>query len=419
MTFKTIRQALVAIPAYILISSLTPALAASGIVPVLPLLLDGESSTVTPQPGPATPRPRPIPDDAIVVTNTAELKIAMEKAKGGDFILLKDGDYGSYTTTKDYSSNVTLRSETRLGAQFAEINISKSSHIEFDGVSLSGEFKAERSSHTIVRNSKMSSAVLKFSDNAIYDNNDSRYVNFNDASYFTVSNNTIHDGSADLVHIKGNAHHFLVENNTLYDTIPSASAHSDGIQMAGNRNGTPHDFILRGNYVFDDPSTVQAGAESANKKLQGFFLADANGSDGYYNILIEENLINASNTSNSIAVLGVTRNVIIRNNTLLPTAAGSGGGIRVTQHPGGAYTDLIVTKNVADSPKYGTAPNVQGIDNIFYNLRGSQIPLNSLFNNPAAFGTWENFIPKAGSRIDFGQGYGAEKRIKQLLNSLN
>ena len=185
------------------------------------------------------------------------------------------------------------------------------------------------------------------------------------------------------------------------------------IQMTGNRNGTPHDFVLRGNYVFDDPVTVQHGVEAADKKLQGFFLADANG-DGYYNIVIEDNLINASNTANSLIVAGASHNVVIRNNTLLPTAVGSGGGIRVTEFAGGIQQGIVVSKNVADSPRYGTAPSVQSIDNIFYNIRNEPIPLNTLFEDASAFGTWRNFIPKSGGPIDFGSGYGAERRVKQL-----
>jgi len=339
----------------------------------------------------------------ITVQNRSQLLTALDNIDSGGVIFLENAYYGALVTSQEFSSRVCLQSIQQYGARFSSVTISRSTHIMINGFDIEGELEAEHSSYAVAKNSKMSSAVFKFSDNARYDRNDSRYVNFNDSSYFEITNNFIHHASADLLHIKGNAHHFLVENNSLYDTIPDAAAHSDAIQMAGNRNGTPHDFVLRGNYVFDDPETVQPGAEEADKKLQGFFMADANG-DGYYNILIEDNLINASNTSNSLIVAGASHNVVIRNNTLLPT----------TEFSGGTHQGIVVTKNVADSPRYGTAPSVQSIDNIFYNIRNAPIPLNTLFEDASAFGTWRNFIPKSGGLVDFGSGYGAERRVKQL-----
>jgi len=86
----------------------------------------------------------------------------------------------------------------------------------------------------------------------------------------------------------------------------------------------------------------------------------------------------------------------------------------VTEFPGASHQNIIVTKNVADSPRYRTAPSVQSIDNIFYNLRQAPIPLNTLFEDANAFGSWRNFMPKSGGLIDFGSGYGAERRVRQL-----
>jgi len=57
------------------------------------------------------------------VSNQAELLGALSRAGGGDKIVLKNGHYGSIKLTADFSSNVTIQAENRLGATISHVDL--------------------------------------------------------------------------------------------------------------------------------------------------------------------------------------------------------------------------------------------------------------------------------------------------------
>ena len=55
------------------------------------------------------------------VSNQTELLGALNRAQGGDTIVLENGHYGSMKITADFASTVTVRAENRLGATICRI----------------------------------------------------------------------------------------------------------------------------------------------------------------------------------------------------------------------------------------------------------------------------------------------------------
>lgn len=342
----------------------------------------------------------------IKVSNQIQLLSALKTASGGDTILLANGNYGDVTLKSQFSSAVTIQAENPLGATFAKITLSGASNLAFDGLKLQYSFAASSSSQISLTNST-SNSILNFRDvnGLVVDNvtaTGGQYsILLNSIQNFTVTNSTFGNVSTDVMRITGNSYNGLVENNVLSDTVALSGTHPDLIQLFASNGVTPHNITIRGNLLYDNPSTGEVMA-------QGIFVSDP-AAGGYKNILIEDNLINV-NSPNSIYINGGQQNVVVRHNTLIPGVGDGGAIIRLVDKAGMNNAGTIIEGNVAKMIMDETKASVVS-DNYFY---GRNANLPSLFHGTNGT-AWENFVPVAGSAIDFGTKLGAQDRLAHLL----
>jgi hypothetical protein len=342
----------------------------------------------------------------IKVSNQTQLLSALKVAKGGDTILLANGNYGEVTLKNDFSSAVTIQAETSQGATFTKISVSGASNLTFDGLKLATSFSAlDSSGITLTDTTAKGTLYFRDVNGLVVDHATStggQYgILLNSVQNFSVTNSTFGKVTEDVMRITGNSYNGVVENNVLADTVAQAPTHPDLLQFFAANGYTPHDIVIRGNVLYDNPST---GAVIA----QGIFMSDPS-TGGYKNILIEDNLINV-NSPNSIYINGGQQNVVVRHNTLIPGSGDGGAIIRLAEKSGmnnaGTTVEGNIAKLVVDETNASTF-----LHNYIY---GRNADLSSLFHGTNG-STWENFVPVAGSDIDFGTGYGAQARLKALL----
>ena len=326
-----------------------------------------------------------------------DLDTALAQARGGETILLPDGDYGDLTLTQDFPARVTIRAANPLGAGFETVRIT-GSNITLDGLALAGRFTIENAERVTLANSAGTSwhEVLSSSDIDILHNDFAGTLNLDNVTGFRIADNRIHEVPDDLLRIIGGSSNGVVENNVLWDQIPvrfadGTTTHTDALQMFANDSGTPHDIVIRGNHVYDDPAT----GDSGNLWGQGIFLGGPTG--GYRNITIEQNLVHTGSPNAIYISDGVSGNVI-RNNTV----QGSG----VIAALSGDSSGTLIRDNVVKKITAEDGARVGG--NRFYaNER-------DVFQNGGDGSRWEGFLPRPGSGIDFGSGYGALERLDEL-----
>lgn len=342
----------------------------------------------------------------IKVSNQTQLLSALKTATGGDTILLADGNYGEVTLKSKFASTVTIQAEHPQGADFTKISLSGASNLAFDGLDLLQSFNATSSSNISLTNST-SNSMLNFREvnglvvDKVSATGGQYGILLNSVQNFTVTNSTFGNVSEDVMRITGNSYNGVIENNVLADTVATAPTHPDLLQMFGANGYTPHDIAIRGNLFYDDPTTGEVSA-------QGIFMAGPQGA-GYKNMLIEDNLINVS-SPNSIYVHGGETNVLIRSNTLMPNSKDGGAIIRLVGSDSFDNSGTTVVSNIAKLLVNESKASHIG-DNYFY---GRGADLTSLFHGSDG-SSWENFIPVAHSKIDFGSAYGAQDRLQQLL----
>lgn len=344
--------------------------------------------------------------ESVSVSNGGELAKALASAQGGEVIVLADGHYDTLEVPKDYKSTVTITSQNNGGATFSNAKV-RGGNVTIDGVSVLESFEAIDAHNITVKNSKFTGFTLfryssdfKFDSNLVGGNGSIHGVFVESSNNFEVTNNRIADVQSDLLRVDGNSFNGLVENNTLYDMKPvkfddGTYVHADALQMFGNARGTPHDIIIRGNYIYDDPKTGDQG----NLWGQGIFLGGPTG--GYRNIIIEQNLI-ATDSPNALFLVNGPEGNIIRHNTVL----GSG---KITVYQGDSsgteiYGNVARTIDARDGAKVG--------DNYIYN-NGN---IRALFQGAGDGSTWEGFIPREHTPIGFQSDYGALDRLKELMS---
>ncbi len=390
------------------------------------------------------------PDDQpatgdFTVRNTVELERALETARGGDVILLKNGNYGTLKIAQQFDSHVVLRAENRFGAVFTniEINGSNRGYVHFDRIK-ARSIRALNGAHNLkYTNSKFSSTVyFKSASQVIIDNNTidvdggQHALILNDVVDFEVTRNYIARAEEDLLRLTGTSADGLIEDNVLYDTLPRnaptdrddcAYIHTDALQMFGAGDSNPSNITIRGNYIYDDPSNNEirparcvGGKKGVRLTMQGIFISDPK-SQGYQNILIEENFIYVG-TPNSIYLNGATRNVVVKNNTLLPWEGSSGGAIRIVEKSNRTNKGLQVSHNVARTIIDETTSLSNGMKiskNFAYNTtdRSSPSHVSKLFRGAGQGSHWEHFLPVQGCKIDFDEGYGAVERLSTLMET--
>lgn len=401
-----------------------------------------------PQPGTGGSVTPPVVDDDtpakgdIVVATGDQLRAALDKARGGEVILLKNGNYGSLVINQLYSSYVVLRSENRFGAVFSRIELdgNSSGYVQFDRIQAAGITATNGAHHLKYTNSKFSSTVyFKGASNVVIDNNiidvdgGLHALLMNSVSSFELTRNFIARAQEDLMRLTGDSDGGLIENNIFYDTLPRNIPteankceynHTDALQMFGVDDKNPRNITIRGNLFYDDPRNNQVRPESCTKgrtgvrlNMQGIFMSDPKG-NAYENILVEENLAYLG-SANSLYINGATSNVVVRNNTLLPWVEGGGGSIRVVEKAKRTNKGLNLYGNIASAVSDETTSLSDGMkigENYVY--KGADAaPKSALFQGGGQGATWQHYLPVKGSAVDFGTGFGAQKRLKQLMGS--
>ncbi|WP_160152888.1 discoidin domain-containing protein [Microbulbifer sp. ALW1] len=402
----------------------------------------------TPDPEPETGEdPAPDPEDTpatgdIVVNNSSELIRALDSVTGGEVILLKDGNYGQLTISKQYSDYVILRAENLFGAIFSDIGIdgSNKGYVHFDRILSAGIDARNNAHHLKYTNSKFSSTVyFKYADNVVIESNTIdvdgglHALLVNSVSNFKVINNYITNAQEDLMRVTGDSPNGLIENNVFYDTKPlniphSGNAceyqHTDGLQMFGLGGANPRNITIRGNYFYDNPDNnairpteCVSGKSGVRLTMQGIFMSDPSG-NGYEDMTIEQNFLQIG-SPNTIYINGATKNVSVKNNTLLTWSGGAGGSIRVVEKAGKTNSGLTLSGNVSSAVSDETTALSNGMqigDNFVYerNNTASTIFKNKIFEGAGEGSRWQHFLPVSGSPIDFGTGYGALDRLSSL-----
>lgn len=401
----------------------------SFIVSTLPTPTDTSNNTNT---GGAD---EPVVVGDVVVKNSSELAAALSAAAGGEVILLKDGDYGSLTIKKQYADYVILRAENRYGATFTgiEINGSNKGYVHFDRIKSNGIRAVYGAHHLKYTNSKFTETVYFKHANHVVVRNNVVDVNgglhallANYLSDFEIVENYVAHAQEDLMRITGNSYNGLVENNVFYDTLPKnksncAYNHTDGLQFFGTDGKNPRDMIIRGNYFYDDPSNnairppeCVSGKDNVRLHMQGIFMAGPQG-NGFERMVIEENFVFVG-SPNALFVHGASNDVTVRNNTLLSWEDGKGGSI-ILRDGMVSNSGLTIYGNITSDFSDQTSRSSMKVgENFVYDRDDatSSVFKNYLFQGGGQGSKWQDFLPTAGSPIDFGKGFGALNRLMDL-----
>lgn len=340
---------------------------------------------------------------------TSDLVASLAAATGGETILLKDEAYGDLIIARTFDREVTIRSETENKAVLRRVEI-RGTNIRLENLRIEEGLFAT-GSNLSVENSIITGFVLfrktdglKFTGNHV--SNGEHGVFLEGVRSFDISENRIENVISDLMRVDGNSFDGRIANNFLWDMHPKrhpdgSVVHADALQMFGRPEGTPHDIEIRGNLIYDDPETGDRG----NLWGQGIFLGGP--SDGYRNIAITQNLINVG-SPNSIFVVNGLENILISGNTLIPWPDGDGATIRLVDTVSG----VEVTDNVAAAILNQGTGAIIGNNYLLSRRAGHPTYFADLLSGPGR--SWQDFLPREGSPIDFGSGYGALERLTEL-----
>ena len=343
----------------------------------------------------------------VTVSSTTELQNALNSASAGDVILLESGSYGAINVTRNFSSTVTVKSIDPNGAVLSNLNVSGAGHVTFEDITVTAKVVVQSNSHDIsFSGSDLGGLFVRDSHDIDLQNNDIHgssggTVTILDSYGIDLIGNTIRDGVNDLLQVIGNSHHIVIENNKIVDVIVSdPQAHPDLIQMFQDfaTGLTPHDIVIRGNLIWDDPSTGVLGA-------QGIFLGGA-GPSGYENILIEQNVIRATLVNGIVVDAG--ENVVVQDNTMVS------GIIR----PGSRSVSApVFSNNIA--PGYQNDSPVGWVNdhNFFFQSGANQYAISDLFPNYTDGSSLDQYVPGFGTPIALGSGYGAEELLLALIGA--
>ena len=340
------------------------------------------------------------------VSSSDELRQALAETTGG-VILLAPGDYGALSLQgRHYASTVTLRSEVPRRAVFDEIVLKNSGNLEFDALKIRNKFRADNSANLAILNSR-SDNVLYFRevDGVRIDNcivlGGQYNVLFNTVAHFEIRNSRIGGASEDVMRITGDSYDGLVEGNFFDDVVAYPPTHPDLLQFFAQKGKTPHRITIRRNFMRDLHETG-----SPTRMAQGVFVSDP-GPGGYQDILIEDNTI-YTRSPNTIYINGGQKNVIVRNNTLLPSHGGGGAVIRLARKSGKDNSGTLVEDNIAKQVLDETKRSTIGRNYIY----GRKANLPALFSGPGK--RWQDFLPVLGTGPD-KPGMGATDFLRDLL----
>jgi hypothetical protein len=292
------------------------------------------------------------------VSNAKDLAAALSTAVGGDTVVLKAGDYGALNLKgAAFASNVTIESESPLGAHFTNVELSNVDHLAFSGVDISGEFKAVDGANNItLANSAVKDSAYFMNDSGVTLNADNitggmNSLIFNDDAHVSVSQSIIHSAESDQVRITGACSDVTLQGNCILDSQAVKGDHPDMIQFMTRDGHTPTDVKIVGNVLYDDPAT---GATYA----RGVFINQPG--QGYKDILVQDNLIDVG-SPNGIYVNGGISNVVVKGNVMPEWPDGSGGSIRVCEKEHVSDSGTLVEHNIGRQFLNETTPLSNGV----------------------------------------------------------
>lgn len=266
------------------------------------------------------------------VSNAQELAAALASADGGDTIMLASGRYGALDLSGvSFDSNVTISAATPHAAQFSSVTLSDVDHLTFDGVAVSGEFRAWKGSEhiTLVRSDVDGGGYFRDASDLFLKNNHitggMNALMLNDVDRADVVANVVHDARSDLLRVTGDSDAVRIADNHLLDAHAVAGDHPDMMQVISYDGQTPSDLRIVRNVLYDDPATGDTPA-------QGVFISKP-GPGGYHDVLVADNLVNVA-SANGVYVNGGAENVLVTGNVLPTWPNGGGGSIRVVEKSG-------------------------------------------------------------------------------------
>lgn len=340
------------------------------------------------------------------VSGPQELQTELARSEGG-VILLAPGQYGDLEITgRHFAAPVILRSEVPRRAIFDQILLQDSKNLVFEALTSRKQFRAEKSADLVITDCRAWNMLYFRNVEGLQIRNcivsDGQYgILFNTVSDFSLRDTKVGKVSEDVMRITGDSHDGLVEGNIIEDVISYPPTHPDLIQFFNAGGKAPYKITIRRNLLRDDHKTG-----SPKRAAQGVFLAGP-GHGGYRDILIEENLIN-TRSANTIYIHGGQRNVVVRNNTLLPSAGDGGAIIRLTSKDKLNNSGTIIEGNIAklildQSKSAHIRPNY---------LYGRDANIPALFSGTGA--RWQDFLPVLGTGAD-KPGMGATGFLRELL----
>jgi hypothetical protein len=291
----------------------------------------------------------------IEVSTDQELKLALERATGGETIVLQPGRYGFHYLPKPYASRVTVRGVDRGGVQVEGFSTvanadatTAAANVLIRNMTISG---SDRSRDAIRINQGAHNIVLE----ELTIEGGHHCVNINAYPYsgatwahdITVRDSDLSRSLSDIVQITG-GRNIVFEHNFVHDPQDNPDDHVDGIQVIGS-----DDLKIVGNF-FTEPA---AGASGSN---QAIILGRADPYDRSLMVrksYVANNLI--SGWRGSGILLAGTEITWVVNNTSMPYQ-GQSGFVTVEKNPsnsGGTAeawynTDLKVWNNIFN--KVGT-----------------------------------------------------------------
>lgn len=342
--------------------------------------------------------------EQIAVSDAAGLGAALARAQAGDRIVLADGGYGELKTRIRAPGAVTIAAATPLGARFDRIELTGAANLVFEGVEAGEEFRATGSRDIAVAASRTKQFYFRDVVGLRVENSEGAngwyILLLNSVRDFVIRGNRLHGGHEDVMRVTGPSSNGLIENNQIYETRAKRPIHPDLIQFFHQKGEAPHDIVIRGNLLWDDPATGEVPP-------QGIFLGDPG--PGFRNILIEENLIAVGHT-NTIYINGGQENVVVRNNSIMSIKGATmpDAIIRIAAKSRLDNSGTLVEGNIVRAIHDETKASQLRNNLVFGKAERQAI----LFAGPGLGRRWQDFMPVAGGPVDFGTLYGAQKLLK-------
>ncbi|MDF0598447.1 hypothetical protein [Psychromarinibacter halotolerans] len=365
----------------------------------------------TPDPDPS-PDPDPTPTSDYptsgdyTVHNATEMWAALNGQSGGATILLAPGHYGDLTFGSWYGKRVNLVSTVPGGATFGTLKLSLSG--EAWGLRVDGRFTGDSCRDALFAECVFNSwAEILFGENVrVRDCRGKTTLFWREVAGFECIGNRLESPGGyegDRIVIAGECYDGIIANNYCGDLKPryydgGTYTHSDGIQffnMAGKP--WPHDIVVEGNVIWDDPSTNEGSLFT-----QGIAV-------GGPRITIRRNLVMVNSPNSIIMANDGTGTAEIYENTVIPCPNGQGGRIRVYPTANGTHVfdnacvEVVEHQGASAEIGYNFTFSVSEAFDLFEYSRDAGGKLVSR-------GDWREFIPK-GAAV----GKGAQARIDDLL----